>query len=456
MTSEFKAQSGLIKTVIKYRPYGAIKAAFTDKSPELIIDGPAGTGKSRGLIEKLHLCLTKYAGARGLMVRKTRTSMTETCMFTYERKVLHELDKVRWSSQDQKYYYPNGSELVVGGMDKATKIMSSEYDIAYAQECTELTLGDWESITTRLRNGVMPYQQIIGDCNPDGPKHWIKHREVTGALRMIPSSHEDNPVLWNHDRKEWTEFGRKYIAKLDALTGVRYYRLRKGLWVAAQGVIYDEWDPQVHMIDYFPIPEEWPRIWAVDFGFTNPFCWKAYAEDPDGRLICYREIYKTQTLVEDHARMIKAISEGEPQPYAIICDHDAEDRATLERYLEMPTLPAFKPVSAGIQAVKSRLKKAGDGRARLLHMRDSLVERDPLLVDQFKPTCTAEEYPTYVWDEKTRGKDNKEVPVKKDDHGVDVDRYAVAFVDSLSDEPFDELDDIYTLDDEMRVVISPY
>jgi phage terminase large subunit len=376
-------------------------------------------------------------------------------MFTYERKVLHALDNVKWSSQDQKYRYPNGSELVVGGMDNPTKIMSSEYDLAYAQECTELTQGDWESVTTRLRNGVMPYQQIIGDCNPDGPYHWIPQRAKAGALVMLQSRHEDNPVLWDHSKNDWTDVGRKYIAKLDALTGVRYYRLRRGLWWAAEGIIYDEWDPKVHMIDYHPIPKEWPRIWAVDFGFTNPFVWKAYAEDPDGRLIRYREIYRTETLVEDHCRLIAAITEDEPKPYAVICDHDAEGRATFERHLEVPTLPAYKNVAEGIQGVKARLKVQQDGKPRLLYMRDSLVEKDPLLAENFLPTCSEEEFPCFIWDEKYKKTYGEDRPVKKYDHGMDCDRYAVAFVDSLSDEPFG-LDEVFTLEDEMRVRISPY
>jgi predicted transcriptional regulator len=40
----------------------------------------------------------------------------------------------------------------------------------------------------------------------------------------------------------------------------------------------------------------------VDFGYTNPFVMQWWAEDPDGRLYLYREIYRTRRLVEDHAK----------------------------------------------------------------------------------------------------------------------------------------------------------
>jgi len=87
------------------------------------------------------------------------------------------------------------------------------------------------------------------------------------------------------------------------------------------------------------------------------------------------------------------------------------------------TVPAIKSISDGIQACASRMKIAGDGRARIFLMRDSLVARDPDLVERKLPTCTEEEIESYIWDEK------KDLPVKRDDHGNDAMRYCVMFAD---------------------------
>lgn len=421
------------ETVLNYRPRGAARELFARRDDEVLLSGPAGTGKSRGNLEKIHLALSKYPEARGLLVRKTRASLTTTGMVTFEQKVLHPLDEVIWNGQDQAYGYPNGALLAVAGMDKASKVMSSEWDIIFAQEATELVEDDWEKLTTRLRNWKMPYQQLIADCNPDAPKHWLKHRADTGRTVMLESRHEDNPELFD-DSGAITERGKAYIAKLDALTGVRYLRLRKGVWAAAEGMVYDGWDRSIHLIDRFEIPPEWPRIWAVDFGYTHPFVWQAWAIDPDGRLFRYREIYRTQRLVQDHARDIKQAANGEPIPVGIICDHDAEDRATLERHLGLGTVAAYKSVSPGIQAVADRLKKAGDDRARLFLLRDSLYERDEALAEDRKPTCTEEEIEAYVWD-RSSNRSKGEEPVKRDDHGCDTMRYLVAAVDGLNQDP---------------------
>jgi PBSX family phage terminase large subunit len=430
----------------RYQPFGTAIDAFRHKGPELLYAGPAGTGKSKCLLEKLHAVMLKYPGARGLIVRKTLASLGSTALVTFEEHVAKEHlanGEVKWFGGSAKeaacYRYGNGSRVVVGGMDKSMKIMSSEYDIVYAQESTELTEEDWEAITTRLRNGKVPYQQIIADANPDVPTHWLKIRCDTGKTHHIRSRHEDNPLLF-HQNKDGTtggltEVGEAYMSKLDALTGVRYMRLRKGIWCAAEGLVYEEFDPAVHVHKQIKMPPvSWTRYITVDFGYTNPMVVQFWAEDEDGNLYLYKELYSTKTTVDEMAPRIK---EGmnlkkEPRPRMIICDHDAEGRAVLERELGMSTKAAKKSVEDGIQAVKKRMRiNEATGKPGLYLCQDALVERDKELADKKKPTNTLEEVVGYIWDRGTtiaqnNGKPPKELPVKADDHGMDAMRYMIA------------------------------
>jgi phage terminase large subunit len=107
------------------------------------------------------MCLAT-PGVAGLIVRKTRESLGSTALETYRSFVATEAilaGEVTFfggnSERPAQYRYGNGSTINIGGMDKAMKIMSSEYDIVYAQEATELTIDDWEAITTRLRKGTL-------------------------------------------------------------------------------------------------------------------------------------------------------------------------------------------------------------------------------------------------------------------------------------------------------------
>ena len=418
---------------------GASFKLGSNRDIEVCLDGPAGTGKTLGALYKIHLLLTMYPGAKALVARKSNTALAGSALATYRDNVLDEREGVRYfggnKAKPAGFQYPNGSFLAVNGLDKRDKIKSWEFDIAYINEATECTVEDAEFVRMRLRSGNLPYHQLIFDCNPDAPTHWLNQRMNEGTTTRLLSRHEDNPRYFDLNTNDWTPAGYDYIENvLSGLTGVRLLRYKKGIWAAAEGTVYeDSWDPKRNVVDAFPIPRDWPRYLCIDFGFTNPFVCKWYAVDPDGRLICYRELYKTKTLVEDHAKQIKVVSrwgqpDGDPLPREIICDHDAEDRATLERHLGMMTRPAHKNVSAGIQAVASRLKPAGDGRPRFVYFRNCLIERDADLAHRKKPCSSVEEFDGYIWDT-SNGAKQGDAPKKEDDHGMDTDRYMVARFD---------------------------
>lgn len=429
-------------SVHRYQPYGTCVELFNFRGDEVLFAGPAGTGKSRACLEKMHLMALKNPGMRGLIVRKTLASLGSTALVTFEQHVAKEHlanAEVKWFGGSPKeaacYRYKNGSTITVGGMDKSMKIMSSEYDIVYVQEATELTENDWEAITTRLRNGKVSFQQLMADANPDIPTHWLKIRCDQGKTKMIRSRHEDNPVLFDQRTMKLTPAGKSYMGKLDALSGVRYQRLRKGIWCAAEGLVYEEWNPEIHLHKKILCPPiSWTRYITVDFGYTNPMVVQFWAEDEDGRLYLYKELYATKTTVDEMAPKIKEAMnlKREPRPRMIICDHDAEGRAVLERELGMSTVAAKKSVEDGIQAVKKRLKvNEADGRPRVYLCQDAIIERDQLLLDVKKPTCTLDEVVGYIWDRgtaiaQTNGKPPKEHPVKEDDHGMDALRYMIA------------------------------
>jgi PBSX family phage terminase large subunit len=413
--------------------YGAALDFWQYKGQEVILAGPYETGKTFTALYKLHTLLCIFPRSRALMVRKTYKSVKGSAVVTYEEKVLpvppsHPKSAVRkYGGESPEFYqYPNGSRLVVGGMDNPDKFLSAEYDFIYVNQAEELLLDDWEKLMGRAtgRAGNAPYTQIMGDCNPGPPTHWIKQRE---SLRMFESRHQDNPSLFDHTAQDWTAQGRKSLAILDSLTGVRYKRGRLGLWVAAEGQVY-EYDPALHSTQWRREWDSRPRYRAIDFGYTNPFVCQWYVEDGDGRLIMYRQLYMTGRTVRRHAEQINRLSAGESIA-ATICDHDAEDRATLEEN-GIPTVAADKRMSVGIEKMQERLAKAGDGKPRLMLVPDSLVEVDSTLRDKFLPMSTEDEFAMYVYPPDVSGRAQKEAPADMYNHGMDAMRYMVMYLDN--------------------------
>lgn len=366
---------------------------------------------------------------RVLFLRATRASLTQSVLVTYEQEILP-ADGMAWISEGAsrqfrtRYLYPNGSEVVLGGLDRnPSRILSTSWDIVYANECIELTEEVWETLVSRMsrpgRNSLFGW--LIGDTNPGAPTHWLKRRCDAGKTALWATTHEANPAMW--DGRNWTAAGLLYLERLEQLTGVRYLRLRKGIWAGVEGQVYDEWDEAVHLIDPFEIPGSWPRFRSIDFGYNHAFVCQWWARDNDGRLYLYRELYGTHRLVADWAKLILKHSEGERIEWTV-ADHDAEDRATLEA-AHIKTVAASKDVKPGIEAVQLRLRRAGDGKPRLFILKGCRVEADPRLIEARKPTCTAEEIGGYIWAPALPNRPPKEEPQKMNDDGVDAMRYMV-------------------------------
>ena len=399
---------------------------------ETILSGPFETGKTYATLYKLHTLLCLFPGSNALMVRQTRNSILGSAVVTYEQKVLPfpPTDKrspvEKYGGERPEFYrYWNDSRLTVGGLDDADKYLSAEYDFIYVNQAEEISLDSWEKLVGRAtgRAGNSPYSLVFGDCNPGPPNHWIKSREL---LTVLESRHEDNPALYTDDG-EWTEQGKRTIRILDGLTGLRYKRGRLGLWVGAEGVVY-EFDPVVHLVQRFDIPASWRRIRAIDFGYSNPFTCLWIAIDEDGRMYVYRQLYMTQRTVRAHSVTINEASAGE-QYEVTVADHDAEDRATLEEN-DIFSIPADKRVRVGIEKVEERLIVRGDGRPRLFVMEDSLIEIDESLKSNYKPYRVEDEFTAYAYPEGKDGKPQKEEPVKIYDHALDALRYATMFLDN--------------------------
>ncbi len=406
-----------------YVPYPWQVGPWKDKSPALLLTGSSYAGRSHVSAEKVHGFMLHYPGACGLIMRKSR-QWCNGSVVPMMQTVIGEDSRVHWMPGEGVFHYDNGSVIYTAGMaDKnqreALRSKRGKYgepDIAWMEEANAFSRQDYEEVFIRVRGKRAGWTQVILTTNPDAPTHWIFTDLIQGGQASVYySSLEDNPRATDVDR-----------ARLDMLTGAMRLRMRDGKWAQSEGAIYEEWDPALHMIDADKCPPFVRRFRVIDFGFNNPFVCQWWGEDADGSLYRYREIYKTQTLVEDHTKLINELTGSERIEFTV-ADHDAEDRATMKKY-GIETVPAIKDVSPGIQEVKARMKKQANGKARIFFVRGALVEPDPLLVVAKLPTCTEEEIPSYSWPKAADGKPIKEAPIKVNDHGCDCTRYIVYYL----------------------------
>lgn len=389
-----------------YTPYGGNREFFYTRDHEVIVEGPAETGKTLAACWRVHLSCLKYPGAQWAIVRKVQSSIYGSVLQTFERVIKGAPVEAYGGNKPESYIYANGSKVWVGGMDNPDKVLSSERDGIYVNQAEQLALNDWETLGTRAtgRGAVMPYTILMGDCNPGGSRHWIRERAKSGQLRLIRTTHKDNPTLFDPSTGEITEQGKRTMDILGGLTGVRRKRLLDGLWATAEGAVYDLFDPGVHVV---PRPSDDFQRWylAMDEGYTNPAVILLVGEDPDGRLHIAREFYRRGVL---QSRVVETAQEWcmEFDVTRIAVDQSA---AGLIADLQDAELPAegFKGrVLDGITTVQGYLKVQGDGRPRLTV--------DPGCVE------TINEFESYSW------KPEKDEPIKENDHAMDALRYLVA------------------------------
>lgn len=392
-----------------YEWRGGNLALIQSRDSEVIASGPAETGKTWAACYKAHYNCREYPGAQGALVRKIAASIPGTVLVTMRRIIgKFPVEYYGGEKNPERIIYPNGSQIWIGGMDNPTKILSGERDFFQVCQAEELSVDDWEVMTTRAtgRGSVMPYTQVFGDCNPSGSLHHLRQRASAGHLRMINTTHRDNPTLYNADGT-LTEQGTRTIARLSALTGVRRKRLFEGIWATAEGAVYENFDPTVHVKER---PDAEFKAWylAMDEGYTNPAVILLVGEDSDGRLHIAREFYERGRLQQYVVQQAREWTLEKEINLAAVDEAAAGLIADL-RNSGVPAMPSKGRVLDGIQSIQNRLNIQGDGLPRL--------SVDPSCVN------TINEFESYVWKKVTNTGIVKDEPQKENDHAMDAIRY---------------------------------
>ncbi len=401
---------------VGYQPRGAAIQLWNCKDSEVVISGPAETGKTLAALHKLDALMWKYPGASSVIARKVYKDLHGSVIQTFQKKVLMKNSPVRpygGEQRPERYIYPNGSVIWLAGMDNPGKVLSSEHDVIYCNQLEEFKENDWEMMKTRTtgRAGHMPHPQNIGDCNPGGSKHWILERAKKGTLKLLMSVHQDNPMLFD-DAGNLTEQGKRTMEILNQLTGIRKERLLYGRWVTAEGTVYDMFDAAIHVCVRDPSEFKYWAL-AIDEGYTNPAVCLTVGIDGDDRFHIYREWYERGKKPETVVKQIRDIYQSlitrtgedekiivEPEKMiAVVADEAAAGLIASLNDVNVPAIGGKGRVMDGIQKVQDLFTVLPDGRPRLT-------------VD---PSCvnTINEFESYVW---LPGKDE---PKKENDHAMD-------------------------------------
>jgi PBSX family phage terminase large subunit len=241
------------------------------------------------------------------------------------------------------------------------------------------------------------------NCNPEGPYHWFKlnwlDKLVEKNALHLHFTMDDNPSLSEKVKDRY----RRMFA------GLFFKRYILGLWVMAEGIIYDMFDENKHKVP--TVDRKYTEYYvSCDYGTQNPTVFGLWGKY-QGKWYKVKEYYysgrdqaKQKTDEEFYQDLVKFI--GDISIKAVIVDPSAASFiACIKKHGKYRVLKAKNDVLDGIRNVGTALK-------------EGLIAFNDCCIDSFR------EFYSYVWDEKAaaRGEDK---PVKQNDHTKDEERYFV-------------------------------
>lgn len=88
-------------------------------------------------------------------------------------------------------------------------------------------------------------------------------------------------------------------------------------WYVTPGGYFEKvWDPDIHVVDPFEVPLDWPRWRAMDWGYKTMGVVLWFAMDPDGNIYCIRELTFSEMTVSQVCEQIERIETAMGMWYA--------------------------------------------------------------------------------------------------------------------------------------------
>ena len=296
--------------------------------------------------------------------------------------------------------------LVMGANDvKAENVIRGLTVLgAYVDEGTVIPENFFVQLLGRMSP---PGARMFMTTNPDSPNHWLKKQyldRVGHGLHNWRKWHfvlDDNPSL-----------SKDYVDSIKReFTGLWYKRFILGLWVQAEGAIYESWDDERHVVDELPDMVTIPGM-GIDYGTTNDTrglkLGLALGKDP-----CLYLINEWAPERSTDAGYSLSLSNwlGKPENVLEPPDWLYVDPAAASFKLQLFTdgitnvANATNEVVQGIRTVSALLST---GKLKVHRSCKNFIR----------------EIPGYVWDPKATKK-GLDAPIKQDDHALDAARYAI-------------------------------
>ena len=238
------------------------------------------------------------------------------------------------------------------------------------------------------------------NCNPDTPEHWFYKEWI--------QKHKKKNALYLHftmeDNKSLSEKVKKRYENM--YSGVFYDRFIRGLWVVAEGLVYDFFQSKKDTIIKTINIDDYNEFYvSIDYGTINPCSMGLWGVNSEGAARIRESYFDSrkegkQRTDEEHYQALVELVRDFPITRVIVDPSAASFIECIRRHGEFRVKPAINSVIDGIRITSSLLN------AGMIHI-------DPSCKDCIR------EFGLYRWDEKK----TSDTVLKENDHAMDEVRY---------------------------------
>jgi len=321
-----------------------------------------------------------------------------------------------------------GREIHIYGANNEasrTKIQGLTLAGAYVDEASTIPESFFSMLYSRLS---VRGAKLWLTANPEGPAHWLLVNWLTKAKLWIDGKGKirHNPSADALDLHRYTfllddnkSLDPAYVERTKrSYSGLFYRRYILAEWVAADGAVFDSWNPETHVVKHDSLPAMRHVLGVgVDYGTTNATSAVLLGLGTDGVL------YAIDEWRHDSRKASIRLTDG--QLSAALKDWltiQGNQSLTPEWVIVDPAAASFK-----VQLDQDGVRNVINGENDVLYgirTVSSLLNAGKLRISE-RCTGLISEMPGYSWDTKATEK-GLDQPIKVADHSIDAFRYAVA------------------------------
>ena len=282
------------------------------KEEEVFFGGAAGGGKSYGQVLDAFLYALEYPGIKQIVFRRTYPELEKS--FIRTTRGIYPNSIAVYTDKSHTWNFKNGSIIDFGYLQYEKDVynyQSAEYDIIRFDESTHFTEFMYRYMKSRCRGANTFPKQMKSTSNPGNVGHaFFKIRFIdNGAgihdieeqgekfkVRFIPAKLSDNKILVEKDPG--------YKKRLLALPEKERKALMDGDWNIFDGMFFNEFNSEYHIIEPFIIPKEWKRYIALDYGL-DMFAVLFITIDTKNNAYVYKEIHESNLIVSKACELLK-------------------------------------------------------------------------------------------------------------------------------------------------------